>query len=274
MLGSAQKALPPVDRIGSNMPAIALRQDLSRTNLPNLPTGANRSGITCAKCNLRETCLTSGVPAEELGHFENIVYARSRIKRGKALYSAGDSFRCIYAVRSGFFKSTVADSHGREQVTGFFMGGELLGMDGLGSGVCESSAIALEDSDVCSMPYSLIEQFGRDIPTLQRRLNTVLAREIQRDHGVMLLLGCMSAEERLAAFLINLSGRFLRRGCSGSDFVLRMTREEIGSFLGLKLETVSRVFSTFHRAGLIKAQQKQISNLDVKGLERVLGPDR
>jgi CRP/FNR family transcriptional regulator len=252
------------------MPAIAPRPDNVRQMFPSPPTNEKRSGMTCAKCNLRETCLSSGVPAEHLGHAEKIVYARTRIRRGTALYRAGESSQCIYAVRSGFFKSTITDRDGREQVTGFFMSGELLGMDGLARGVCESSAIALEDSDVCSMPYALIEQIGRDIPSLQRRLNAALAREIQRDHGVMLLLGCMCAEERLASFLLNLSGRFLRRGYSGSQFVLRMTRNDIGSFLGLQLETVSRLFSAFHKIGLITVQQRQVSIIDVKGLELVL----
>jgi CRP/FNR family transcriptional regulator, anaerobic regulatory protein len=236
------------------------------------PAGARKLEVTCAKCNLRETCLSGGVPAEDLERVENIVYARRRIKRAERLFSAGDEFRCIYAIRSGFFKTSLVDSEGREQVTGFFMSGELLGMEGLGGGRCESSAIALEDSDVCAMPYSLIEEIGREVPSLQRRLHSVLAREIVRDHGIMLLLGSMCAEERLAAFLINLSKRFLSRGYSGSSFVLRMTRDEIGSYLGLKLETVSRLFSAFHKDGLIEVQQKQVCIVDIKGLERVLAP--
>jgi CRP/FNR family transcriptional regulator len=229
------------------------------------------SDATCTKCNLRETCLSGGVPAEDLERVANIVYARRRLRRGERLFSAGDQIQCLYAIRSGFFKTVLVDGQGREQITGFFMSGELLGMDAVGSGRCESSAVALEDSNVCAMPLSLIEEIGREVPSLQRRLHLVLAREIVRDQGIMLLLGSMSAEERLAAFLLNLSRRFLRRGYSGSDFVLRMTREEIGSYLGLKLETVSRLFSAFHRDGLIDVQQKQVAIADIKGLERVLG---
>jgi CRP/FNR family transcriptional regulator len=236
-----------------------------------LPAAAPK--VTCAKCNLRETCLSGGVSAEDLERVENIVYARRRIKRGERLFSAGDEFSCFYAIRTGFFKTSLIDDEGREQVTGFFMSGELLGLDGLGSGRLEGSAIALEDSDVCAMPYSQIEEMGREVPSLQRRLHSVLAREIARDHGIMLLLGSMSAEERLAAFLINLSKRFVRRGYSGSSFVLRMTRDEIGSYLGLKLETVSRLFSAFQKNGLIEVQHKQVSIVDIRGLERVLAPD-
>jgi len=235
--------------------------------------GAQAPGITCATCNLRETCLSGGVAAADLERVENIVYARRRIRRGERLFSAGDAFRCVYAIRSGFFKTSLIDGDCREQVTGFFMGGELLGLDGLGSGQYSDSAIALEDSDVCMMSYALIEAISREIPALQRRLHSVLAREIVRGQGIMLLLGSMRAEERLAVFLLNLSKRFLRRGYSGSEFVLRMTREEIGSYLGLKLETVSRLFSAFHKDGLIAVHKKQVSIVDIKGLERARARD-
>ena len=234
------------------------------------PVVAGKPGITCAKCNLRETCLSGDVPDEDLGRIENIVYARRRIRRGESLFRAGDPFKSIFAIRSGFFKTNHGDRAGREQITGFYMAGELLGTDGLGSGRCEVSAIALEDSDVCAMPYELIESIGMEVPSLQRRLHSVLAREIVRDHGIMLLLGSMCAEERLAAFLINLSKRFARRGYSGSDFVLRMTRDEIGSYLGLKLETVSRLFSAFHQYRLLDVRQRRVAILDITGLESVL----
>jgi CRP/FNR family transcriptional regulator len=226
--------------------------------------------VTCTSCNLRELCLPGGVCAEDLDRVENIVYARKRMKRGEALFAAGDEFKTVYAIRSGFFKTSVVDGEGREQVTGFFMGGELLGMEGIGSGRCNGTAIALEDSEVCVMPFSLIEQMAREVPSLQRHLHAVLAREIVRDHGVMMLLGSMRAEERLAAFLINLSKRFVRRGYSASDFHLRMTRDEIGSYLGLKLETVSRLFSQFQKDGLIEVEQKHVRILDIDGLERLL----
>jgi CRP/FNR family transcriptional regulator len=226
--------------------------------------------VSCASCNLRELCLPGALCMEDLERVENIVYARRRVKRGEVLFNGGAEFNAVYAIRSGFFKSSVLDGEGREQVTGFFMGGELIGLDGLGSGSYNGTAIALEDSEVCVLPYALIEQMAREVPALQRRLHAVLAREIVRDHGVMLLLGSMRAEERLATFLLGLSKRFLRRGYSASDFHLRMTREELGSYLGLKLETVSRLFSQFQAAHLIDVQQKHVRILDIPGLERVL----
>jgi CRP/FNR family transcriptional regulator len=234
------------------------------------PRSSRKFEVTCANCNLRETCLTGGVLAGDLERVENIVYVRRRVRRGESLFGAGDEFKTLYAIRSGFFKTSLIDDEGREQVTGFFMGGELLGMDGLGSGKYSGNALALEDSEVCVMPFSLIEETAREVPALQRRLHSVLAREIVRDHGVMMLLGSMRAEERLATFLINLSKRFVRRGYSACDFHLRMTREEIGSYLGLKLETVSRLFSQLQKDGLIEVNQKHVRILDTTALERLL----
>jgi CRP/FNR family transcriptional regulator len=230
--------------------------------------------VACSSCSLRELCLPAKLCAEDLARVENIVYARRRLKRGESVFKAGGEFSAVYAIRSGFFKSSVVDGEGREQVTGFHMAGELLGLDGLGGGSYHGTAVALEDSEVCVLPYALVEQLAREIPSLQRHLHSVLAREIVRDHGVMMLLGSMRAEERLATFLLNLSKRFLRRGYSASEFHLRMTREELGSYLGLKLETVSRLFSAFQKEGWIDVQQKHVRIVDVAGLQSVLNSGR
>jgi CRP/FNR family transcriptional regulator len=251
------------------MPAVIALKTVNSAFTP-MSSASPKFEVTCASCNLRELCLPGGVCAEDLDRVENIVYARRRMKRGESLFAAGDEFKTVYAIRSGFFKTSVVDGEGREQVTGFFMGGELLGMEGIGSGRCNGTAMALEDSEVCVMPFALIEQMAHEVPSLQRHLHAVLAREIVRDHGVMMLLGSMRAEERLAAFLINLSKRFVRRGYSASDFHLRMTRDEIGSYLGLKLETVSRLFSQFQKDALIEVEQKHVRILDIAGLERLL----
>jgi CRP/FNR family transcriptional regulator len=240
---------------------------------PRTPT-ASKFEVTCSSCNLREMCLPGALCAEDLARVENVVYARRRIKRGDALFNAGADFNAIYAIRSGFFKTSLVDAEGREQVTGFSMGGELMGLEGLGAGKYHGTAIALEDSEVCILPYALVEQMAQEIPALQRQLHAVLAREIVRDHGVMMLLGSMRAEERLATFLLNLSKRFVRRGFSASDFQLRMTREEIGSYLGLKLETVSRLFSAFQKEGHIDVQQKHVRIVNIAGLEAVLATTR
>ena len=169
-------------------------------------------------------------------------------------------------MRTGFLKSCVLHDDGREQVAGFHMMGELLGMDAIGSGNHMCDAIALEDSEVCEIPFGELERLGRDIPALQQHFHRIMSREITRDYGVMLLLGSMRAEERLAAFLLNLSQRFVARGYSSTQFILRMTREEIGSYLGLKLETVSRAFSHFQNEGMISVHGKDI---EIKAIERI-----
>jgi len=219
----------------------------------------------CSSCNLRELCLPCGLGAAETQRLGDLVYTRKRVKRGDALVRSGAAFESLYAVRSGFFKSTVGLEDGRDQVTGFHMAGEILGLDGIGSGSHTADLIALEDSEVCVLPYAHVED-----PCLQRQLHKVMSRELVRDQGIMMLLGTMKAEERLAAFLLNLSQRFLARGFSPSEFHLRMTRDEIGSYLGLSLETVSRLFSRFHDDGLVSVLQKHIRILDVVGLRAVM----
>lgn len=226
---------------------------------------------TCSACNLRELCLPCGLSNPEMDKVDELVYTRKKIKRGDSLYRSGDEFSALYAVRSGFFKSTLLLEDGRDQVTGFCMPGEILGMDGIGQELHTSNAVALEDSEVCVIPYGRLEDMGNDMPVLRRQFHKVMSREIVRDQGVMMLLGSMRAEERLAAFLLNLSLRFVARGYSPSEFHLRMTREEIGSFLGLKLETVSRIFSKFQEEKLISVQQKHIRILNTLGLKGTLG---
>jgi CRP/FNR family transcriptional regulator len=199
---------------------------------------------------------------------DDLIYTRKRIRRGDTLYRAGGEFDSLFAIRSGFFKSSMILEDGRDQVTGFHMAGEVLGTDGIGTGNHSSDVIALEDSEVCVIPYQRLEE-----PSLQRQLHKVMSRELVRDQGVMMLLGTMRAEERLAAFLLNLSQRFVARGYSSNEFHLRMTREEIGSYLGLSLETVSRLFSRFQSDKLISVQQKHIRILDVPGLRAVMVHD-
>lgn len=228
----------------------------------------------CSQCNLRELCLPVGLSVRELGRLDALVSTRRRILRGQPLYRNGDVFTAIYAIKTGFFKTEVLFEDGREQVTGFQMAGEVLGLDGIGTEKHSCSAIALEDSEVCLIPFAELESYSREIGALQHHFHKMMSREIVRDHGVMMLLGVMRAEERLAAFLLNLSQRFVARGYSPTEFNLRMTRGEIGSYLGLKLETVSRIFSHFQESGLVAVHQKQIRILDVAGLRKLLSVRR
>jgi CRP/FNR family transcriptional regulator len=226
----------------------------------------------CSNCNLRELCPPCcGLTRSEMDVADRLVFNRPRVRRGDSLYRTGDRFTCLYAVRNGFFKSTALLDNGRDQVTGFAMTGEVLGMDGIGPERHSCNSIALEDSEVCAIPFARLQELAHEVPSLQRQFHKMMSREIVREHGVMLLLGSMNADERLAMFLLNMSQRFAARGYSPSEFNLRMTREEIGSYLGLKLETVSRTFSKFQDEGLIGVQQKFIRIVDSAGLGRVMG---
>jgi len=226
--------------------------------------------VACASCNLRELCLPVGMSPADLDQLDTLVAKRRAVPRGESLFNSGDVFQALYAVRTGFFKTSVTTEDGRDQVTGFQMAGELLGLDGISSDRHNCDAIALEDSSVCVIPYAQLEELSREVTVLQRQFHKIMSREIVRDHGVMLLLGSMRAEERLAAFLLNLTQRLQARGFSASSLVLRMTREEIGSYLGLKLETVSRTFSKFQDEGLMEVKQRQLRILDQAGLQALV----
>jgi CRP/FNR family transcriptional regulator len=229
----------------------------------------------CSNCNLRELCQPCcGLTGSEKEIANRLVFNRSRVRRGESLYRTGDRFTSLYAVRKGFFKSIALLENGRDQVTGFSMTGEVLGLDGIGAERHSCNTVALEDSEVCAIPFAGLQLLAQEISSLQRHFRNMMSREIVREQGVMLLLGSMNAEKRLAMFLLNLSQRFAVSGCSSSEFNLRMTREEIGSYLGQKLETVSRTFSKFQEQRLIAVQQKFVRILDSASLERVMGRDQ
>jgi CRP/FNR family transcriptional regulator, anaerobic regulatory protein len=228
--------------------------------------------VACSSCNLRELCLPMGLSSSEMNKLDTVISSRRRVKRGAALFTNGEKFTSLYAVRSGFFKTCVTTADGRDQVTGFQMTGEIIGMDGIVNDHHSCDAVALEDAEVCVLPFDMLEQLSREFSTLQHHVHKIMSREIVRDHGVMLLLGSMRAEERLAAFLLNLVQRLHARGFSQSELILRMTREEIGSYLGMKLETVSRTFSKFMEDGIIDVKQRYVHIKDTSGLERLVNP--
>ena len=190
------------------------------------------------------------------------------MKEGQPLYREGDRFQFIYAVRSGTFKSGMTLKDGREQVTGFQMAGELMGLDGVANGVHATSATALEDAEICAIPYAHLSELATTSTDLQHVISRLMSREIVREHSLMMLLGSMNAEERLAAFLLNISQRMKARGYSASEFHLRMSRAEIGSYLGMKLETVSRTFSAFQQQRLLEVDKRHIRITDLDGLTR------
>lgn len=211
-----------------------------------------------------------GFSEHEMDRLDALVATRRSVRRGETLFHVGDKFEALFAVRTGFFKTRVSSEDGRDQVTGFQMAGELLGLDGISTDLHSCDAVALEDSQVCVIPYGQLESLSREFTDLQRQFHRIMSREIVRDQGVMLLLGSMRAEERLAAFLLNLTQRLQARGFSHTSLVLRMTREEIGAYLGLKLETVSRGFSKFQEDGVLQVRQRQIHVLDEAKLQQLV----
>ena len=223
--------------------------------------------VACSNCNLRELCMPLGLNESEMERVDEVVATRRKVARGDNLFRNGDKFNALYAIRTGFFKTRISAEDGRDQVTGFQMAGEIIGLDGIVSERHTCDAVALEDAEVCVMPFDRIEELSREITSLQRHVHKIMSREIVRENGVMLLLGSMRAEERLAAFLLNLVQRLHARGFSQSELVLRMTREEIGSFLGLKLETVSRTFSKFAEEGIIEVKQRHVRILNTEALK-------
>jgi CRP/FNR family transcriptional regulator, anaerobic regulatory protein len=228
--------------------------------------------VACSNCNLRELCMPVGLNHDEMVKLDHVVSTRKRVKQGGHLFSHGDPFTTLYAIRTGYFKTCVLSEDGREQVTGFQMAGEIIGLDGIVSDKHNCNAVALEDAEVCIMPFENVEELSREFPVLQRHVHKIMSREIVRENGVMMLLGNMRAEERLAAFLLNLVQRLHVRGFSQSEFVLRMTREEIGSYLGMKLETVSRTFSKFSDDGIIEVKQRNVKIINPEALKKIYNP--
>ena len=236
---------------------------------------AGKSGsaraVSCSSCCLQGVCLPSGIESAKLCEMDELTRVKRRVARGAVLYRNGDAFDSLYAVRSGSFKSVGFSRGGEEKVTGMHLPGEVMGLDAISTKQHGYDAVALEDSEVCVIPYSRLTQLALQIPELQAQLLRILSGDISRDQGLMLLLGGMDAEQRIAAFLLSLSRRYHRLGYAATRFSLRMTREEIGSYLGLTLETVSRLFSRLQRDGLIAAHQREVELKDVARLRDKVG---
>ena len=228
-----------------------------------------RTAARCSSCSMRPLCMPQGLSPDELPKLEALICTARSVQRGEALYRSGDRFDNIYAVRSGSLKTVMAHRDGREQVTGLRLAGEALGLDGISEDIHACSALALEDSTVCIVPYTALKSLCREISSMQERLHKLLGDQIVREAGQMMVLGSLSADERVAAFLLDVSERNAQRGYSSAEFNLRMTREDMGSYLGMTLETVSRTLSRFQKRGLIDTQGKHIRIVDLEGLQQV-----
>jgi CRP/FNR family transcriptional regulator len=212
-------------------------------------------------------CLALGLEQADLGWLDQAAGCRRRVARDERLYRAGQPFRNLYAIRFGHFKTFRLDHAGEQQITGFQMAGELLGLDAISGERHQCDAAALEDSEVCEIPFASLEQLFAHEPELLHRFHRILGQEITREQDLVLLLGNMRAEQRFAVFLVNLSARYAARGYSPTCFQLRMSREEIGNYLGLTIESISRLLSRFKKQGLLKVDKRELTLVEPAVLE-------
>jgi len=232
---------------------------------------ASARKVHCSTCRLRDICLPAGLTPDQIREVDDgLVTSLRKVARGATLFHAGNCFDAVFAVWTGSFKTIITSNQGIAQVTGFQMCGDLIGLGGIDTGRHEVAAVALEDSQVCVIPYPGLEVLTRKIPAFQTHLHRLMSREIANNHKVMLQLGSMHAEERIATFLLDLFDRLRARGFSSSSMILRMSREEIGSLLGLKLETVSRTFSKLHTSGVLSVHQRHIEIANMNALHDML----
>lgn len=231
------------------------------------PIGQVRNN--CTNCRLQDICFLKGLTPTELGAVERVVKHRRPMSRGECLYHAGAPFRSVYVVRTGSIKTYTIDEEGREQITGFRMPGELIGLDAVATDVHGSTAEALESASVCEIPYGQLVELAATVPNLVRQVMRHMSREILNDEEHLNLLGKKGAEERLAALLVGFAGRFQARGYANDSFNLSMSRADMGSYLGLALETVSRLFTRFQEQGLIDVDRRFVHIHDIQSLERI-----
>lgn len=254
---------------------------VSRTS-PQVPFGSARSArpmlqditkpaASCTNCALTKICMPIDVDDDAAELFQRLVSTRVRLRKGDVLFRAGDKFTALFSIRLGSIKTVTLTDDGNEQVSGYHLPGEIIGVEGIGNDVHACQALALEDSEVCMLPFDRIEKLAHEDASFQRHLYRLLSSAIVHERAVTLMLGTMRAEQRLASFLLDLSTRYRMRGYSSTEFVLRMTREEIGSHLGLKLETVSRLFSRFAEEGLIAVNGRVVKLLDRIALQHLVG---
>lgn len=223
--------------------------------------------VNCGDCRLASICLPISLQLEDIERLDDIIQRGRPIQKGEHVYRAGEKFSSVYALRSGALKTVKVTEDGEEQVTGFYLPGEVIGMDGLATNVYSNSAVALETSAVCEIPFSQLEHLSIQLPNLQRRFFQLMSKEITQDQQLITLLSKNSADERIASLLLSISSRNNNRGLSSCDFYLPMSRSDIGNYLGLTIETVSRVFSRLHKLSIIHLEKKHVVINDMDELK-------
>jgi CRP/FNR family transcriptional regulator len=234
-----------------------------------VPAGAHESRchhdyqISCSSCRLAPLCLPIALESSDIDKLDDIVQRGRPLRKGEHLYREGQPFTSVFAVRAGALKAYSITDSGSEQVTGFYFPGEILGMDGISKNQHASSAKALETSAICEIPFERLGELSARIPSLQRHFFQLMSQEIAEDQQLITMLSKNSAEQRVAALLLSISTRNARRKLSATAFRLPMSRTDIGNYLGLTVETVSRVFSRFQRLGLLTVDSKEIAIPDI-----------
>lgn len=225
--------------------------------------------VSCGNCRLNTICLPISLHIDDVEKLNQIVQRGKPLQKGDYLYRANDKFDSVYAIRSGAVKALTISDKGEEQVTGFYLPGEVVGMDGIANGHYTNSVIALETASVCEIPFNRMEELSLKIPSLQRNFFQLMSREITQDHQVITLLSKSRAEERIAALLLSISNRNSRRNLSAATFFLPMSRTDIGNYLGLTIETVSRIFTRLQQQQVIAVDKKEIQIIDMDGLHKI-----
>lgn len=227
--------------------------------------------VSCASCRLNELCLPIALNKTEIHQLDEIVERNRPYKKGDHLYRQNDAFKSVFAVRSGSFKSYVVNNNGQGRVSGFFLPGEIIGMDGISSKHYANSTVALEHSSICEIPFTQLERLSQQLPSMQHHFFAIMGNEIAKDQQIHTLLSSYTAEERTASFLLGLSSRYARVSFSPTRFLLPMTRSDIGEYLGLTVETVSRIFTALQRKKLIVVNNREIELLDIEALRGIIG---
>lgn len=241
---------------------------------PSTAVDLSRIKLACKDCSLFQLCLPVGVEEPDLELLDKIIKRRRPVKRGDHVFNIGSRFHAIYAVRSGSIKTYTATEDGQEQVTGFHLPGELLGLDAINTNRHPCGAKSLETSSICEIPFERLEELSSHIPSLQHQLLKIMSKELLHDQTLLTVLGRKNAEERLAALLVSLSERYRLRGFSATEFHLSMSRNDIGNYLGLAVETVSRLFTRFQSDGLLEVHRKHVHIRDLERLRAMANANR
>lgn len=224
---------------------------------------------SCGHCSLRQLCLPAGVGLHDLARLDDVVRRRRPLRRDERLFHHGDALSSIYVARNGALKTVSLSEAGDERVLGFHLPGELMGLDALAGGAHRCEAVALEPAEVCEVPVDDLAAVAAQLPGLQRQLMRVMGQSIARDQDHAEMLARRHANERIALFLHALGERLAHIGQSSLNFRLAMSREDIASYLGLAIETVSRGFTRLQDDRVIAVSGRQVEVLDSAELARL-----